>query len=67
MKRKMNGKLRLSKETLRTLAGRELGGIQGAGTRYCTTQTSNPTVTCESCFATCYESCFTCATACAGC
>lgn len=50
MKKKLNGKLVLNKETLRILSRREMDGVQGgAPTVWCTTVTSNPTDTCESC------------------
>lgn len=57
MKKKLNGKLVLTKETLRTLAQREMDAAQGgAPTRWCTTGQSN-TDTCASCYITCTENC----------
>lgn len=49
MKKRLNGKLSLSKETLRTLAVRNLDGVQGGNTAFCTTGGSNITDTCETC------------------
>lgn len=48
MQKKLNGKLMLSKETLRNLAPQDLAGVNGGGTTT-RTGTSNPTDTCESC------------------
>lgn len=48
MQKKLNGKLMLSKETLRNLAPQDLADVNGGGTTT-RTGTSNPTDTCESC------------------
>lgn len=48
MQKKLNGKLMLSKETLRNLAPQDLADVNGGGTTS-RTGTSNPTDTCESC------------------
>jgi hypothetical protein len=48
MKKKMNGKLNLSRETLRTLAEREMDAAHGGGTTT-RTETSNYTDSCDSC------------------
>lgn len=50
MQKKLNGKLTLSRETLRNLAPQDLTDVNGGGTTT-RTGTSNPTDTCESCFA----------------
>ena len=47
MQKKMNRKLVLSKETLRTLTQGEMFDVKGAQTG---TICSNPTDTCETCF-----------------
>ncbi|HEV7508963.1 MAG TPA: hypothetical protein VGS07_29070 [Thermoanaerobaculia bacterium] len=49
MKKKMNDKLALHKETLRTLTGLDLAGALGAATTR-TTGASNITDTCDTCF-----------------
>lgn len=49
MQKKLNGKLMLSRETLRNLAPHDLSDVNGGGTSR--TNTSNPTDTCESCVA----------------
>lgn len=48
MRKKMNGKLNLSRETLRTLTEREMGAAYGGGTTT-RTETSNYTDSCASC------------------
>ena len=47
MQKKLNGKLVLNRETLRSLSQNELYDVQGAQTG---TICSNPTDTCETCF-----------------
>ena len=47
MQKKLNGKLVLSRETLRSLSQNELYDVKGAQTG---TICSNPTDTCETCF-----------------
>jgi len=47
MQKKLNGKLVLNKETLRTLTQSEMFDVKGAQTG---TICSNPTDTCETCF-----------------
>ncbi len=49
MKKKLNGKLSLSRETLRTLDNRNMAGVQGGATVWCTTGGSTVTDTCETC------------------
>jgi hypothetical protein len=49
MKRKMNDKLALNRETLRTLSGLDLFVAQGGGTTS-TTGESNTVYTCDTCF-----------------
>ena len=48
MQKKLNGKLMLSRETLRNLAPQDLADVNGGGTSR--TNTSNPTDTCDTCF-----------------
>lgn len=48
MQKKLNGKLMLSRETLRNLAPQDLADVNGGGTTT-TTGGSNPTDTCDSC------------------
>jgi hypothetical protein len=43
MQKKLNRKLVLSKETLRTLSNLGLNHVQGGATRFCTTSGSTPT------------------------
>lgn len=50
MQKKLNGKLALSRETLRNLSPQDLDEVKGGATTS-RTGTSNPTDTCESCFA----------------
>jgi len=45
MKKRLNDKLALNRETLGTLTQPNLAGVLGGGTRFCTTETSNPTLT----------------------
>jgi hypothetical protein len=45
MKKRLNDKLSLNRETLGTLTQLDLTGARGAGSRFCTTETSNPTLT----------------------
>lgn len=47
MQKKLNGKLVLSRETLRSLSQNKLYDVKGAQTG---TLCSNPTDTCETCF-----------------
>ncbi|HYO16527.1 MAG TPA: class I lanthipeptide [Thermoanaerobaculia bacterium] len=50
MKKKLNEKLVLTKETLRTLSGNDMADVLGgAASRFCTTGTSGVTDTCETC------------------
>lgn len=49
MQKKLNGKLMLSRETLRNLAPHDLSDVNGGGTTT-RTGTSNPTDTCDTCF-----------------
>ena len=49
MKKKLNDKLALNRETLRTLTGLDLMDAQGGGSRLCTTGGSTVTDTCETC------------------
>lgn len=49
MKKKLNEKLVLTKETLRTLSGNDMADVLGGGSAFCTTGTSNVTDTCETC------------------
>jgi hypothetical protein len=59
MKRKPNGRLRLNKETLRTLNEIGLNDIRGGISPFCSgAECSTPTFTCDSC-----QSCETCHTA----
>lgn len=62
MKKKLNGRLSLSKETLRTLVDRETAAIQGGiHTDLCTTGQSNITDTCDTCLGpSCRNSCNNC-------
>jgi hypothetical protein len=48
MQKKLNGKLTLSRETLRNLSPKDLDEVKGGATTS-RTNTSNPTDTCESC------------------
>ena len=58
MKKKLNVRLTLNKETLRALTPVDMGGVQGGiHTDYCTTITSNNTDTCDSCRAMCTNWC----------
>jgi len=50
MKRGLNGKLNLNKETLRVLGERSLAGVQGGWSITCSDQCSTPTFSCDSCF-----------------
>jgi hypothetical protein len=49
MKKKMNDKLALNRETLRTLAGFDMAGVAGGGSALCTTGGSTVTDTCDTC------------------
>lgn len=59
MKKMSHRKLTLSRETLRALTPSEITGIAGGVTDgTACTETSNPTITCETCFgATCKRTC----------
>ncbi|HEV2852253.1 MAG TPA: class I lanthipeptide [Thermoanaerobaculia bacterium] len=52
MKKKLDGKLTLNRETLRTLTVREMTGVGGGATTdgTCTTSESNTVYTCDTCF-----------------
>lgn len=52
MQKRMRTKLVLHKETLHTLSQSELDQVAGQGTTG-TSETSTPTLTCDSCFAVC--------------
>lgn len=60
MKKKLNGKLALNRETLRTLEDRQVTMAAGGVTAFCTTGASNVTDTCESCVQACQASRRTC-------
>jgi hypothetical protein len=49
MKKRFNDKLALTKETLRTLTGLDVIDAKGGVSALCTTLTSTPTDTCETC------------------
>jgi hypothetical protein len=49
MKKKLKGKLSLSRETIRTLDDRQMDGVVGGLSRFCSTEESTPTVSCDSC------------------
>lgn len=50
MKKRIEKKLMLNRETLRALSGRELGEVAGAATRFCSGGTSSCcTDTCVTC------------------
>jgi len=59
MKKKFDGKLTLSRETLRTLTGTEMNNVAGGATLgTCTTSESNSVYTCDTCFGpSCKQSC----------
>jgi hypothetical protein len=48
VKKRMNDKLALNRETIGRLSGLELSGVLGGGTTT-TSETSNPTLTCDTC------------------
>jgi hypothetical protein len=51
MKRALNGKLNLNKETLRMLDERSLAGVQGGWSVGCSgAECSTPTFSCDTCF-----------------
>ncbi len=50
MKKLLNDKLALNRETLRTLTGLDMFDAKGGGSALCTTGGSNPTVTCDTCY-----------------
>lgn len=54
MKKKLKGKLSLSKETVRTLDDRQMDGVVGGLSRVCTSGGSSPTCSCDSCANTTY-------------